>query len=306
MSLHVLVLGAAAGGGLPQWNCSAKNSRSFWDADGKLSAATQSSLAVSVDGDRWALLNASPDLRTQILSNCHIQPRDPTTHGLRNSPISSILLTNGDIDHIAGLLNLREGHKFVLHATADILDVLDANPIFEALDRALVLRKRVAFGQPFALLPGLSAEIFAVPGKIPLFMEGGNEVRTDLMGEQTIGVLLSAGERRLYYIPGCARVTPDLAKSLENADTVFFDGTVYHDDEMVRAGVGIKTGQRMGHLAMAGPEGSLAAFSGLNIGQKIYIHINNTNPVWHSDSPERREVEAAGWQIAHDGMEVHL
>ena len=109
-----------------------------------------------------------------------------------------------------------------------------------------------------------------------------------------------------FYIPGCARMVPDLAGRLRGAGLVFFDGTVFRDDEMIRAGVGEKTGRRMGHMAMAGPEGSLAAFAGLGVGRKIYVHMNNTNPVWLPDSPERAEVEAAGWEIAHDGMEMAL
>ncbi len=304
MTLRALVLGAAAGGGLPQWNCGAPNSRSFWLADGALAPATQSSLAVSVDGERWALLNASPDLRAQIMARPQLQPRDPETHGLRNSPIASVLLTNGDIDHIAGLLTLREGHEFDLFATAAIADVLNANPIFEALDRGRVARATVAFDRPFDLLPGLSAELFAVPGKVPLFMEESDDPQTDMLGEQTAGVLLRAGGKAVHYIPGCAAMTPELADRLRGAEVVLFDGTVYHDDEMVRAGVGRKTGRRMGHMAMAGPRGSLAAFAELGVGRKVYVHINNTNPVWRGTGAERRAVEAAGWEIAHDGMEV--
>lgn len=304
MALQVLVLGAAAGGGLPQWNCSAPNCRSFWSADTLLAPATQSSLAVSADGEHWALLNASPDVRAQILTNPPIQPRDPAMYGLRNSPIVSVLLTNGDIDHIAGLLTLREGHSFDLYATPEILEVLDANTVFDALDRSRVVRKAVAFGTSFDLLPGLSAELFAVPGKVPLFMESGEDIQTDRLGEQTAGVRLQAGDRAVHYIPGCACVTPELADRLRGARTVLFDGTVFHDDEMIRAGVGAKTGRRMGHMPIAGPEGSLAAFADLSVTRKIYVHINNTNPIWHASSLERRIVEAAGWEVAHDGMEI--
>ena len=304
MALQVLVLGAAAGGGLPQWNCSAPNSRSFWPADTLLAPATQSSLAVSADGEHWALLNASPDVRAQILANPPIQPRDPAMYGLRNSPIASVLLTNGDIDHIAGLLTLREGHSFDLYATPAILAVLDANPVFDALDRNRVIRKVAAFGTPFDLLPGLSAELFAVPGKVPLFMESGEDIQTGLLNEQTAGVRLEAGDRAVHYIPGCARMTPELTDRLRGAQVVLFDGTVFHDDEMVRAGVGAKTGKRMGHMPIAGPGGSLAAFADLSVTRKIYVHINNTNPIWRASSPERRIVEAAGWEVARDGMEI--
>lgn len=303
MALRALVLGAAAGGGLPQWNCNAPNSRSFWTAEGTLRAATQSSIAVSVDDETWLLVNASPDLRQQIIETPALHPRDPDRFGLRDSPISGVLLTNGDIDHVAGLLTLREKQAFALWTTGEIARVLDANPIFAALDPVLVTRREAALGAAFEPLPGLVVEPFAVPGKVPLFMEG-ETVETDLEGGQTVGLRLSDGAHTLFYIPGCAAMTPALADRLRGAAVVLFDGTVFHDDEMIREGVGRKTGQRMGHMAMAGPDGSMAAFAGLGVGRKIYVHINNTNPVWRPDSPERARVAAAGWEIAFDGMEI--
>lgn len=304
MSMRALILGAAAGGGLPQWNCAASNSRAAWD-DPAAPRATQSSLAATADGRAWALVNASPDLRAQIMATPDLQPRPAATHGLRNSPIVSVLLTNGDIDHVAGLLTLREGQAFDLFATEAIHAVLDANPIFAALDPARVARRPVALDAPFELAPGLRATLYAVPGKVPLYMEG-ETVETSLVGEQTVGVALSDGPRTLHYVPGCAAMTGELAARLGGADAVLFDGTVFHDDEMIREGVGWKTGARMGHMAMAGPQGSLAAFAGIEAGRKVYVHINNTNPVWRPDAPERAEVEAAGWEIGFDGMEIAL
>jgi pyrroloquinoline quinone biosynthesis protein B len=147
--------------------------------------------------------------------------------------------------------------------------------------------------------------LFAVPGKTPLFLEReGKTPRTDLLGEQTVGVRLGDAEPGVFYIPGCAAVTPDLAERLRGAAAVMFDGTVFHDDEMIREGVGPKTGRRMGHLAMAGEDGSLAAFRSLGVRRKVYVHINNTNPVWRPGTSERRAVEAAGWEVAHDGLEI--
>jgi pyrroloquinoline quinone biosynthesis protein B len=301
MALRVLVLGAAAGGGLPQWNCAAPNSRAAWNDPAR--RATQSSLAVTVDGGRWALVNASPDLRGQLLATPALQPRPAETHALRNSPIAATLITNGDIDHVAGLLSLREGHRFDIVATPAIHAVLRANPIFDALAAGVVARREMTLDEPFPLLPGLTATLYAVPGKVPLYMEG-ETVETGLMGEQTVGVALSDGETTLHYIPGCARMIPALEARLRGAAVALFDGTVFHDDEMIRAGVGPKTGRRMGHMAMAGPEGSMAAFAGLGVRRKIYVHINNTNPVWDPTSPERRAVEAAGWEVGFDGMEI--
>ncbi|MEO1467627.1 MAG: pyrroloquinoline quinone biosynthesis protein PqqB [Pseudomonadota bacterium] len=302
--MRLIVLGAAAGGGLPQWNCAATNSASFWaGGSAAMPAASQSSLAVSVDGERWLVLNASPDIRSQIMATPALQPR--VDKGLRNSPIAAVMLTNGDIDHVGGLLTLRESQPYDLWMTPAISDVLDANPIFEAVNRDIVHRRTVHLEQPIQPIEGLTVTLFAVPGKVPLYMETG-EVATDLIGEQTVGVALETGRGHAFYIPGCASMTPELAKRLHGAALVFFDGTVFYDDEMIREGVGHKTGQRMGHMAMAGPEGSMAAFEGLEVGRRVYVHINNTNPVWRPDTPERAEVEAAGWTIAHDGLEILL
>ncbi len=187
--------------------------------------------------------------------------------------------------------------------------MLDRNPIFEVLDRTQVARRVVGLDEPFEPLDGLAATLFPVSGKVPLWLEGdaeGGAIETDRIGGGTTGVRLAAGEDTAFYIPGCARMVPDLADRLLGAKLVFFDGTVFRDKEMIDAGVGQKTGRRMGHMAMAGPDGSMAAFARLNVGRKIYLHMNNTNPVWRPDSPERAEVEAAGWEVAYDGMEIRL
>nr|WP_217360875.1 pyrroloquinoline quinone biosynthesis protein PqqB [Ruegeria sp. HKCCA5426] len=292
-----MVLGASAGGGLPQWNCGCRNCR---DArSGVIPPSGQSSLAVSPDGESWSILNASPDIRQQMLANPQLHPRST-----RDTPVASVLLTNGDIDHIAGLLSLREQTPFSLFATGDILDVLAANKIFDAVNREKVTRSRIALDKDFALQDGLQARLFAVPGKVPLFMEG-EAVDTDLMGEQTVGVRLSTGNKVAYYIPGCARVTPKLLDQLRDADQLFFDGTLYEDDEMIRTGTGVKTGRRMGHISVNGPEGSIAQLAGVTAA-KAFIHINNTNPMLQPNSPERAVVEKAGWSIAFDGQEIAI
>lgn len=300
MPLRALVVGAAAGGGLPQWNCNAPNSAGFWRSAAPAPAATQSSLAVTADGVDWALLNASPDLRAQILARPALQPR--AGRGLRDSPIRAVLLTNADVDHVAGLLSLRERQAFDLFATAETQAVLAANPIFGVLDPALVPRRPVALDTAFDLLPGLRATLFAVPGKVPLYLEGGT-VETARLGEQTVGVALDDGAATLYYIPGCAAMTPALAERLRGAALVLFDGTLWSDDEMIAAGVGRKTGGRMGHMPISGPGGAIEAFAPLGVRRKIFVHLNNTNPVWR-DGPERAACAAAGWEIAADGMEV--
>jgi pyrroloquinoline quinone biosynthesis protein B len=296
MSFRAQVLGAAAGGGLPQWNCGCDNCNLA--RQGSIPSQTQSSLAVSADGKSWAVLNASPDIRQQMIQTPALHPR-----GLRDVPLTSVLVTNGDIDHVAGLLTLREMQPFTLFATAGIHDVLSANPIFEALNTSVVTRSTIALDSPFALTPGLTATLFAVPGKVPLYLEG-EEVQTDLIGDQTVGVKLESNGVTTFYIPGCALMNEDLRQRLSGADIVFFDGTLWQDDEMVHAGLGQKTGKRMGHMSMSGEDGSIAAFVGMDIGRKIYVHMNNTNPVLRPESAERARAEAAGWTIAEDGMEI--
>jgi len=296
MTLRARILGAAAGGGLPQWNCGCDNCALARRGD--IPAQTQSSLAVSADGEAWAILNASPDIRDQLARTPELHPT-----GLRKMPLRSVLVTNGDIDHIAGLLTLREMQPFTLFATPQIHEVLRANPVFDALNDSVVDRVRISLEQPFDLLPGLTATLFAVPGKVPLYMEG-EEVQTDMMGEQTVGVLLDSYKTLTVFIPGCAHLSDGLRARIAGADTVFFDGTLWQDDEMIRAGLGHKTGARMGHMSMSGPDGSIAAFDGMDIGRKVFIHMNNTNPVLRPDSPERARAEAAGWTIGQDGMEI--
>jgi len=295
--MKFLVLGASAGGGLPQWNCGCRNCE---DArSGVIPASGQSSIAVSLDGDSWAIINASPDIRQQMLDRPQLHPR-----ALRDTPVASVLLTNGDIDHIAGLLSLREQTPFSLLATGEILGILAANRIFEALNPAKIDRISVSLERDFDLLPGLSARLFAVPGKVPLFMEGA-AVATDLIGEQTVGVRLAAAGKVAYYVPGCADVTEAVLAQLSDADHVFFDGTLWDDDEMIRTGTGVKTGRRMGHIPVSGPEGSMAKLAGLRAA-KTYIHINNTNPMLQPMGPERALVEQSGWTIGQDGQEFSL
>lgn len=299
--MRVLILGAAAGGGLPQWNCGCRNCVDARDPASPVKPQTQSSIAVSKDGERWAIINASPDIRTQISAVARLHPT-----ALRHSPVQSVVLTNGDIDHIAGLLVLREKQPFNVFATGEILGLFETNPVFEVLDRDLVARTTIGVGTAFEPVPGVVAELFSVPGKVPLFMEEGDAIKTDMEGEQTVGVELKAAGKRAYYIPGCARMTAALAERLEGADLLLFDGTVFNDSEMADTGAGIKTGRRMGHMPMSGPGGSMAEIAKIDIARKAYVHINNTNPVWQPASPERRAAEADGWTIGADGMEFEL
>ncbi|MFC0220071.1 pyrroloquinoline quinone biosynthesis protein PqqB [Pseudochelatococcus lubricantis] len=297
--MRLVVLGSAAGGGFPQWNCRCPVCTLAWEGDPRVRRRTQTSVAVSADGERWALVNCAPEVLSQIQAVPALHPRGCGRH----TPIESVLLTNADIDHIAGLLSLREAQPFSLYATGAVHDTIRANSAFDVLAPGIVDRRPVAFGVPFEPVAGVTAEIFPVPGKVALYLERG-EVETAAEGEQTVGVELGDGTRRVLFIPGCARMTDALRARIEGADAVLFDGTVWRDDEMIAAGVGSKTGRRMGHMAMSGAEGSMAAFADLRVGRKIYIHINNTNPVLVEGSPERHATNRAGWEIAGDGMEI--
>ena len=309
--LRALVLGAAAGGGFPQWNSAGPGCQRARAGDLTAPPRSPAALAVSADGQRWVRLNASPDLRAQINATPALHPR-PIPGRIRHSPIAAVVLTGAEVDTIAGLLTLREGHPFALYGATQALATLAANPIFQAVNPAIVPRRTLPLGVPLALQDaagaalGLTLEAFAVPGKVPLFAErdGADPGRAD-EGE-TIGLAIAAGGERLFFIPGCAAMTADLAARLRGAACVLFDGTLFTDDEMLRAGAGPKTGARMGHMSIAGPGGTLAAFAALAVRRRIFIHINNTNPILLADSPERAQVAAAGWEVAEDGMEIRL
>jgi len=312
--LHAIVLGAAAGGGFPQWNSAGPGCRRARAGDPAARPRTQASLSVSGDGGRrWALLNASPDLPAQLRATPALHPR-PEDGAIRHSPIAAVVLTGAEVDTVAGLLSLRERHAFALYGAEPSLTVLAENPIFGALDPALVPRRRLPLDGGFALRDaaggdlGLRVEAFAVPGKVPLFLEEGGADPGRADAGETIGLRLSAGDggEGLFFIPGCAAMTDALRERLRGAACVLFDGTLWRDDEMVRAGAGAKTGARMGHMSVDGPGGTLAAFAGLGVRRRVLIHLNNTNPVLLADSPERAAAEAAGWEVAEDGMELRL
>lgn len=293
--MKIILLGAGAGGGLPQWNCGCDNCNAA--RAGRIPAMTQSSVAVSADGRDWAILNASPDIRVQLAATPALHPT-----GLRDMPLHSVLVTNGDIDHVAGLLTLRESQAFVLYATPAIHDVLADNPMLGALRGDLVARKPVALDQTVTIAPGVDATLFAVPGKVPLYQEGA-VVETGLVGETTVGVELAANGRRALYIPGCAELPSWLVDRIAGTDLLMFDGTLWDDDEMIRMGLGQKTGRRMGHMPVVE---TIAAMRDLPVGRRVFVHMNNSNPLTDPASVQTREAEASGWQVGRDGMEITL
>jgi pyrroloquinoline quinone biosynthesis protein B len=307
--LEAVVLGSAAGGGFPQWNSNAPACRRARAKDDTAVPRSQASLAVSANGRDWFVLNASPDLRLQIEATAALHPRE----GLRSSPIAGVLVPGGDVDAVAGLLHLRERHRFSIYAPARVLAVIAANPIFHVLAPDCVERVELPLGRRIELAgtagpSGIAVIAFAVPAKVPLYLETagkdpGIAEEGDAVGLQIID---SGTGKSFFFIPGCAAMTDLLRRRLTGSELVFFDGTLWRDDEMIRLGVGNKTGRRMGHMSMSGDEGAIAAFRDLGVKRRIFIHINNSNPVLLDDSPERQAAEAAGWEIAYDGMEVRL
>jgi pyrroloquinoline quinone biosynthesis protein B len=297
--LTALVLGSGAGGGVPQWNCGCRVCRLAWSGDKRVKPRTQAGLALTIDGVNWVLLNASIDLRQQILARPALHPKGDGRH----SPIGAVVLTNAEVDSSAGLLALRERQPLAIFGTYATLDAIGANRIFDVVDPAIAPRRAVALSEPFEPLPGIKLELFAVPGKVPLWLEEG-DVDTEEVGEETVSIAVEAAGKRLVYAPACARVTEDLHARIANADVLFFDGTLFADDEMIRNGLGDKTGKRMGHSPVSGPGGTLDALSRHAHVRRILIHINNSNPILIEGSPEEAKVKAAGWEIAFDGMEV--
>jgi pyrroloquinoline quinone biosynthesis protein B len=308
----IRILGSAAGGGFPQINCNCRNCAGARSGEAGLVPRTQSSVAVSRDGVAWVLLNASPDIRQQIAATPQLAPRRQAT--ARESPIKAVVLTNGDIDHVAGLLSLREGFAFTLYASRRVLGTLAANSIFNVLDQALVQRLQLEAGHAAELTDagaslGLTVEAFQVPGKIALYLE--NPADGQALGTRagdTIGLRIAdlSTDAAFFYIPGCAGMDDTLAARLHGAQLVLFDGTLYSDDEMIAQGLSSKTGKRMGHISMSGVDGAMASFRGLEVARRVFVHINNSNPVLREGSPERAEVQEAGWEIAFDGMEIDL
>jgi pyrroloquinoline quinone biosynthesis protein B len=295
--MKIIVLGAAAGGGFPQWNAASPNNARAFAGDPNFPRQTQASLAVSSDGENWLLLNASPDIRQQIIATPELHPQT----GLRSSPIKAVALTGADVDALTGLLTLRERQPLTLWATDYVLKVIEANALFGVLEPGLVARKPLP-GAPIELLPGLTVEAFPAPGKPPLYLE-----RIEGIGPAvgaSIGLRLkdTAG-KSVVFLPSCAEATPQIAQAIDGADILFFDGTMYTDDEMIRSSEGQKTARRMGHIAMTD---AITAMREVNVGRRYFIHINNSNPVLNRTSPERKAIEAASWRLAEDGMRIAL
>lgn len=292
------VLGSAAGGGYPQWNCRCPTCGAVRDGSRPARARTQSSIAVSPDRRRWFLFNASPDIRAQFEAFPGMHPGDG-----RATPLEAVLLTDAEIDHTLGLLLLREGRGIQLHATAATHATLRGGTGFlETLQRYCPVDWRPVVPGQEVSLGGVSYRAFDVPtakhDRFGIGTDDGRVVGYRLIDEST--------GRAAVYLPGVQELTPAVRDELDGIDCLFVDGTTWHDDELIRLGLAEKTARDMGHLAIAGPGGSLELLSPLPIERKIYIHINNTNPILLEDTPERRLVTEGGMEVAHDGLEVEV
>jgi pyrroloquinoline quinone biosynthesis protein B len=308
--LRVVVLGAAAGGGVPQWNCGCAVCRAARTDHPEISS-TQASIAVSNDGAHWFLVNASPDLRQQATNTPQLHPKGGA---LRHSPITGVILTNGEIDAVTGLLSMRESSPFAIYAHPKVLSILKSNSIFDVLRPENVQRVPIEIDAAFEpQLPGgvpsgLEILPFAVAGTSAWYLRDKEQPGGATSAGDTLGLRIAdkASGKYLYVITACAGVDNALKQRLTGAPLVLFDGTVWRDDEMIRAGLGNKTGQSMGHIAMSGDAGAINSLAELGIGRKIFLHINNSNPAWLHASPERQALERAGWQIPAEGMEIVL
>lgn len=306
--MHFIVLGSAAGGGLPQWNCNCRNCVDARNDHPDVLKRTQSSLAVSADGMSWVVLNASPDIGVQISRTKSLWPN--AEKGVRHSPIEAVVLTNSDVDHVAGLLTLRERQPLRLFAHAKTIETLKQNPIFNVLDHECVMRHAVRTDTWFDPLQtsDLRMRLFEVPGKVPLYQETAETLASSgTRTGDTVGVeIVADSEKRAHYIPGCAAVDDLLLEQLAGSQLLFFDGTLYEDGEMQEQDLSQKTGSRMGHISMSGPDGAIDALRSAGIGRRIFVHMNNSNPALRRGSAEQQAVLDAGWEIAYDGMALSL
>jgi pyrroloquinoline quinone biosynthesis protein B len=293
--MRLRVLGAAAGGGLPQWNCGCANCGAARAGDPRIPPRTQDSLALSADGERWLLVNASPDVLTQVARTPALHPRSG-----RATPIAGAVLTNGDLDHVLGLFSLRESTPLVVWCTAAVREGLERNPMLRTLQRFAghLTFVELALDRAVDAL-GVSLTPFALPGKLPKHLEGIAEARP----EDNVGLHLERGGARAVVATAAASLGA-WTDRIDGADVALFDGTFWSSDELVRLGLGTSRAEDMAHMPVGGASGSLAALGSIRARRRVFAHVNNTNPMLLEGSEAQREVVAAGFEIAVDGMEL--
>ena len=313
--MRVKILGSAAGGGFPQWNCACENCRAVRAGTFRGKARSQAQVVISagVEGSEqsWFLLGASPDLRAQIEATPELHPRV----GVRQSPIAGAVLANADVDHVLGLLLLRELQPLRVHATSSIRRILtEDNSMFAMLRRVpgQLNWSNFAPGATFPLCDaagkesGLRCRAISLGTHYPAYVSPQRQVEL-VSGEASLGLIVeSAAGARLAYMPAVPQIDDALLKEFESADVLLFDGTFWRDDELIRVQGSGQTALQMGHVPVSSPEGSLSKLAGLRRPRKIYVHINNTNPMLNEAGPEYRQVRESGWEIAEDGCEIVL
>lgn len=305
--MQIRILGSGAGGGFPQWNCNCRNCAGFRKGTLNAQPRTQSSIAISEDGERWILFNASPDIRAQLASFPAMQP----ARALRDTGISAIVLMDSQVDHTTGLLSLREGLPLDVWCTRQVHDDLSTGfPLFEMLRhwngglswREIQASEQTSFTIPCA--PSLELTTIPLLSNAPPY----SPRRDNPHPGDNIGLFIRDAQtgRTVLYAPGLGQPDNRIKSWMKQADILLVDGTVWHDDEMIRQEVGTKTGQQMGHLAQAGEGGMIELLDSMPASRKILIHINNTNPILDEDSPERAELAEHGIEVSRDGMDIDL
>jgi len=309
--MRVKILGSAAGGGFPQWNCACPNCRQVRAGAFHGKPRNQAQLGISADGDSWFLLGASPDLRSQIERTPELHPRE----GVRQSPIAGIVLGNADVDHVLGLLLLRELQPLRVHATESVRRILmEDNSMFAMLQRVpdQVSWTTFAPGTVFSLLnaagqdSGLRCRALSLGTHYPTYVspQRQGELKSQ---EASLGLIVeSPSGKRLAYMPAVPQIDDTLLAEFDAADVLLFDGTFWSDDELIRIQGSGQSARQMGHVPVSSAEGSLHKLAGLRRPRKIYVHINNTNPMLNEAGPEYAQVREAGWEIAEDGWQFDL
>jgi pyrroloquinoline quinone biosynthesis protein B len=313
----IRILGSAAGGGFPQWNCACTNCARLRAGVLPSKSRTQAQLAVSADGREWFLLGASPDLRMQLEATPLLLPprQSLSLSGNRSSPIAGVVLLSAELDQSVGLLALREGQPLRIYSTPSVRKlVAGENSFFRMLEREpgqsqwnnLGLGERIEFQNASGKGSGIGCLAVSVGRKFPFFAEA--DKRSDLTADEAVlGLLLDdlAG-RKVFYAPGLGEVTPSLMEIFRLCDVVLLDGSFWSNDELISAAGKGQTAREMGHLPLSGPDGLLQSLFRVNVPRKILIHINNTNPILDEASEQCREVMTAGWEVAEDGWAIEF
>ncbi len=301
--MRVRILGSAAGGGFPQWNCNCRNCEGARSGRVRTRARTQSSIAVSADGASWIMCNASPDVLAQLRAFPQAQP----ARAIRDTAIAGVVLTDSQIDHTTGLLMLREGARLPVYCTDAVYDDLSAaNPLFPILEHYCGVDWRRIDASPFRVegADGLSLRAVPLRGKAPPY----SAHREDARPGDTVGLHFTdeASGATLFYAPALAAMQAHLQPIFDLADCLLLDGTFWRDTEMIDLGINGKRARQMGHLPQSGPGGMIEVLAAHPRARKVLVHINNTNPILDEDSRERAELAAARIEVAHDGMELAL